>query len=126
MARDILKVRKVGGTLVVTLAQGVLEEVQLVEGDRVLIEALPPKRILISKEVSSVSSTRGVELELQILEAKRDSFGSQMDEAVSEYQLNGNDSDALDAWLKHLKSERDKVRVAIAEKSLELFELQGV
>src|SRR5437667_12205372 len=50
LMREILKVRKVGGTLVVTLTQAIIEEVQVGEGDRVLIEALPPKRILISKE----------------------------------------------------------------------------
>jgi len=59
---------KGGRTLVVTLTQGVLEEVALAEGDRVLIEALPPRRILISKEVPNVPSTRRIELELQILE----------------------------------------------------------
>lgn len=127
MARDVLKVRKVGGTLVVTLTQGVLEEVPLAEGDRVLIEALPPRRILISKEVPDVPSTRRIELELQILEAKRESFESQMAYAVADYNLNGSqgDSEYLDGSLKYLTSERDKIAVAIAEKKLELFELQG-
>lgn len=119
--------RKVGGTLVVTLTQGVLEEVPLAEGDRVLIEALPPRRILISKEVPDVPSTRRIELELQILEAKRESFESQMAYAVADYNLNGSqgDSEYLDGSLKYLTSERDKIAVAIAEKKLELFELQG-
>jgi antitoxin component of MazEF toxin-antitoxin module len=127
VARDVLKVRKVGGTLVVTLTQGVLEEVPLAEGDRVLIEALPPRRILISKEVPDVPSTRRIELELQILEAKRESFESQMAYAVADYNLNGSqgDSEYLDGSLKYLTSERDKIAVAIAEKKLELFELQG-
>ena len=125
MARDVLKVRKVGGTLVVTLTQGVLEEVPLAEGDRVLVEALPPRRILISKEVPNMPSTRRIELELQVLEAKCESFGSQMTYAVAEHNLNGGDSDDLDSLLKYLTSERDKVAVSIAEKNLELFELQG-
>jgi len=126
MARDVLKVRKVGGTLVVTLTQSVLEEVQLTEGDRVLIEALPPRRILISKEVPNVPSTRRIELELQVLEAKCESFESQMTYAVADYNLSGSgDSDCLDAQLKYLRSERDKVAVVIAEKKLELFEVQG-
>jgi hypothetical protein len=46
--------------------------------------------------------------------------------AVAEHNLNGGDSDDLDAMLKYLTSERDKVAVSIAEKNLELFELQGV
>ena len=122
-----MKVRKVGGTLVVTLTQGVLEEVPLAEGDRILIEALPPRRILISKEVPNVPSTRRIELELQILEAKRESFESQMTYAVADYNLSGSaaDSDCLDGQLKYLTSERDKIAVTIAEKRLELFELQG-
>ena len=126
MARDILKVRKVGGTLVVTLTQGVLEQVPFAEGDRILIEALPPKRILISKEETTVPNTRRIELELQVLEAKRESFESQMHYEVADYNLGGStDGDTLEAQLKYLTAERDKVAVTIAEKKLELFELQG-
>jgi hypothetical protein len=126
VARDILKVRKVGGTLVVTLTQGVLEQVPMAEGDRILIEALPPKCILISKEEKTVPNTRRIELELQILEAKRESFGSQMSHAVAEYNNHGGiESDDLEVMLKYWESERDKVAVTIAEKNLELFELQG-
>jgi antitoxin component of MazEF toxin-antitoxin module len=128
VARDILKVRRVGGTLVVTLTQAVLAEVPLEEGDHVLIEALAPRRILISKEVPNMPSTRRIELELKILEAKRESFDSQMACAVAEYNVSGTayDSSELDAGIKHLAAERDKIAVAIAEKNLELFELQGV
>lgn len=130
MARDILKVRKVGGTLVVTLSQGVLEQVPLDEGDRVLIEALPPRRILISKEAPNMAngqSTRRLELEIKILESKRDSFDSQVSAEVAEYNVNGStgDSDYLDARVKYLNAERDKVAVELAEKELALFDLQG-
>ncbi len=126
MARDIIKVRKVGGTLVVTLTQAVLEQVALAEGDRVLIEALPTKRILISKEEATVPNTRRIELELQILNAKRESFSSQISHAVAEYNNHGGiESDDLEVMLKYWEAERDKVAVAIAEKNLELFELQG-
>ena len=121
-----MKVRKVGGTLVVTLTQGVLEQVTLSEGDRILIEALPPRRILISKEIVNMPSTRRIELELQILEAKRVSFESQISSEVAEYAVGShNDSDGLDAWVKGIRAQRDAVCVAIAEKNLELFELQG-
>ncbi|MGA3187538.1 MAG: hypothetical protein ABSF22_10550 [Bryobacteraceae bacterium] len=127
MARDILKVRKVGGTLVVTLTQAVLAEVSLEEGDRVLMEALPPRRILISKEVSNMPNTRRIELELQVLEAKYRSFESQISSEVSQYNSGGSqiDSNDLDGQVKFLRSEQDKVSVAIAEKNLELFDLQG-
>jgi antitoxin component of MazEF toxin-antitoxin module len=85
VARDILKVRKVGGTLVVTLTQGVLEQVRLDEGGRVLIEALPPRRILISKEVPNMTSTHRIELEIQILEAKSKFYDSEISSWVAEY-----------------------------------------
>jgi antitoxin component of MazEF toxin-antitoxin module len=126
VARDILKVRKVGGTLVVTLTQGVLEQVLLAEGDRVLIEALPPRRILISKEEMIVPNTRRIELELQVLQARSESFSSQISHAVAEHNNHGSiDSDDLEVMIKYWESERDKVAVTIAEKNLELFELQG-
>jgi hypothetical protein len=117
----------VGGTLVVTLTQGVLAEVQLEEGDRVLVEALPPSRILISEEAPNMPSTRRTELQLQILEAKRKSLESQTTYEVAEYNLSGSegDSEYLDGRVKYLQSEKDKVALAIAEKNLELFELQG-
>lgn len=49
-------------------------------------------------------STRRIELELQILEAKRASFESQMAYAVANYNLTGSqgDSDYLDVDLKDL------------------------
>jgi len=126
MAREILKVRKVGGTLVVTLPQGVLEDTHLVEGDRVLIEAIPPRRILISKEEMKMPTGRRAELELHVLEAKIESYHSQMDYAVADHNLNGGESETLDAQLKYLRVERDKIAIAVAEKKLQLFELEGV
>jgi len=46
--------------------------------------------------------------------------------AVAAYNLNGsNDIEYPGSSLKYLTSERDKIAVAIAEKKLELFELQG-
>ena len=71
-------------------------------------------------------STRRIELELQVLEAKRQSFESLMSRAETEHNIGGSgDSDSLELQIKCLTSERDKVAVTIAEKNLELFELQG-
>jgi antitoxin component of MazEF toxin-antitoxin module len=129
--REIVKVRKVGGTLVVTLTQAVLEDVQLDEGDRVLIEALPPKRILISKEEAKMPSTRRVELELEVLEAKRKAVESDLE--YKGYQHNSGmpcepgleDSDVAMLALHQLRSERDRIGAKVAQKKLELFNLQG-
>jgi antitoxin component of MazEF toxin-antitoxin module len=41
--REIVKVRSVAGSLVVSLPQSVLETVGLKEGDRVVVEAAPPR-----------------------------------------------------------------------------------
>ena len=128
MARDILKVRKVGGTLVVTLTQGVLEQVPLIEGDRVLIEALPPRRILISKEATNMPSTRRLELEIGVLEAKRESFNLQISAEIAAFKINdmGAGSEWLDSQIKTIEADRGKVEVSLAEKKLEMFDLQGI
>lgn len=70
-------------------------------------------------------STRRIELELQVLEAKQRSFDSRMSHAVAQYNLNSGDSDILEGQRAYLTAERDKIAVMIAEKNLELFELQG-
>jgi len=108
---------------VVTLTQGVLAGVQLEEGDRVLVEALPPRRILISKEVPNMPNTRRIELQLQILEVKHRSLESQIAHEVTQYNLGGSSADSLelDARVKCLQWEQDKVALAVAEKNLELF-----
>jgi antitoxin component of MazEF toxin-antitoxin module len=131
MAREILKVRRVGGTLVVTLTQAVLEQVKVEEGDRVLVEALPPKRILISKEEPVVQGTRRVELELEALEAKQKAVESDL--AYKHYQHTsgmpcevGLDNDSIAELAFHqLRTERDRLGAKIARKRLELFNLQG-
>jgi antitoxin component of MazEF toxin-antitoxin module len=129
--REILKVRKVGGTLVVTLTQAVLEEVKLDEGDRVLIEALPPRRILISKEGKTVSNTRRLELEIEALEAKRTAIQSDLDYKHYQYKEGmpcepGLDNESIAGLAFHdLRHKRDEATAAIAQKRLELFELQG-
>jgi|SRR5215510_3266052 len=131
MPRDIVKVRKVGDTLVVTLTQVVLSQVPFKEADRILIEAVPPKRIVLSKEEEPTSNTRRLDLELNVLESKKAALESEMDFVVT--QSNRNipvepgmiEEDLVEVRLKHLVYERDKVVVEIAQKRLELFDLQG-
>jgi len=129
--RELIKVRKVGGTLDVTLTQGVLEDVSLSEGDRVLIEALPPKRILISREEQKMPNTRRLELELEVLASQKTAVES--DIRYKAYQHNsgmpcepGMDDDSItELAMRQLSLDRDKLAVEIAKKRLELFELQG-
>ena len=131
LMREILKVRKVGGTLVVTLSQAILEETQLVEGQRVLVEALPPKRILISKEEKKMPTTRLVELELESLEAEKRAVDSDLEYKNLQYDQNMPcengmmDSDVALLVLGELRRRRDAIGAQIAQKKLELFDLQG-
>jgi len=126
-----VKVRKVGGTLVVTLTQAVLEQIGFSEGDRVLVEAVPPRRIIISKEESKMPNTRRIELEIQALEAKQKAIESDIEYKI--FQDNKsmpvdegmNDPSVAELILHGLNHERDTVAASIAEKRLELFELQG-
>jgi len=129
--RDIVKVRKVGKTLVVTLTQAVLSEVDLVEGDRVVIEPVPPKRIIITKEGKAVINTQRANLEMDILEQKKHALESEMEFVVAQENLNipiepaMGESDLVELRLKQLVWDRDKIDVQLAEKRLEMFELQG-
>jgi antitoxin component of MazEF toxin-antitoxin module len=131
VAREILKVRKVGGTLVVTLTQAVLEQISLTEGDRVLIEALPPKRILISKEEQIMSNARRTELEIEVLEARKAAVDSDL--KYKAYQHNHSmpceegmaDEQIAMLMMYSLEHQRNAVAAEIAQKRLELFELQG-
>lgn len=126
-----VEVRRVGGTLVVTLTQSVLEDVQLAEGDRVLIEALPPKRILISREEKMMTNTRRLELEIAALEAKQKAIESDIEYKHYQRQQGmpcdvGMDDDSIAGLALHqLRHERDQIAANVAQKRLELFELQG-
>jgi antitoxin component of MazEF toxin-antitoxin module len=131
MTREILKVRKVGGTLVVTLTQSILEQVRVEEGERILVEALPPRRILISKESKDTNNTRRLELEIDAMEARIKAIDS--DIAYKRYQNNsgmacdpgmGDDSIAKLAF-HQLTAQRDEIAADLAQKRFELFDLQG-
>jgi hypothetical protein len=129
--RDIVKVRKVGQTLVVTLTQGLLSEVPLQEGEKVLLEALPPNRITISREVASPANTRRIELELEVLENEKAALDSDIDFKIAQNNLNMpcepgmDDGSIVELTLKQLTHRRDQLDVEIAKKRLELFDLGG-
>ena len=129
--RDIVKVRKVGETLVVTLTQTVLADVDLKEGDRVVIEPVPPRRVILTKETKSMSNTHRAALEIALLERKRDALESEMNFVGAQRSLHMpiepgmGDLDVADLRLKNICWDRDKVEVQLAEKRLEMFELEG-
>ena len=131
MVRDMTKLRNVGGTSVVTLTQAILSALDLTDGDRLLLEALPPNRVIITKEVEMVANSRRAELELQVLERKRDALCKHMEFIHEGRSLNlpvepGFEDDDI-FKLTYFEQARDKanLEVEIAQKQLELFDLQG-
>jgi hypothetical protein len=108
-----------------------MEETKLEEGDRVLIQALPPKRIVISKEETVVPNTRRIELEIEALEAKRTAIQSDLDYKHYQHKSGmpcepGMDDDSVAGLVFHdLRHQRDEVAAAIVQKRLELLDLQG-
>lgn len=128
---EIVKVRMVAGSLVVSLPQSVLKPVGLREGDRVVVEAAPPRRLVITKEGKTMTSTQHLEMEIDLLEKKKKAVESDL--RYKEYQHNGNmpcdegmsDSDVAILIMSSLARDRDRLDVEIAEKRLQLYEIQG-
>src|SRR5260370_24023503 len=88
MGREIAKVRRGAGSMVVTIPQPVLDDVQIEEGDKVLLESLPPDRIFIMKEHKKMPSARRAELELEILESRKNLLESEMAYVVTQNNKN--------------------------------------
>ena len=129
--REIVKVRMVAGSLVVSLPQSVLEPVGLREGDRVVVEAAPPRRLLITKEGNTMTSTQHLEMQIDLLEKKKKAVESDL--TYKERQYNSNmpcddgmsDNDVAILMMSSLVRDRDRIDVEIAEKRIELYEVQG-
>jgi hypothetical protein len=126
MVRDMAKLRNVSGTLVVTLTQAILNAVELKEGDRLVLEAVPPRRVIITKEVEPVANSKRVELEIQILEAKRAALAKGFTYLVEDNKLScALDNGILTAELALVERDQADLDIQLAEKRLELFDLQG-
>ena len=129
--RETVKVRSVAGSLVVSLPQSVLEPVGFKEGDRVVVEAAPPRRLVITKEGKTMTSTQHLDMEIDLLERKKRAIESDLRYKAQQY--NGNqpcedgmsDNDVAYLWLMQLERDRDKLDVEIAEKRLELYNIQA-
>jgi len=129
--REIVKIRSVAGSLVVSLPQSVLVPVGMGEGDRVVVEDAPPRRLVITKEGKTMTSTQRLEMEIDLLEKKKRAIESDLRYKARQY--NGNmpcepgleEEDTAFLILMSLERDRDRLDVDIAEKRLELYELQG-
>lgn len=129
--REIIKLREVAGSAVITLPQIILEALGLELGDRLLVEAMPPRRIIITKEGATMQSTQRVELELDLLGKKRQAIESDLRYKDRQFKSNmpsdpGMDEPAIAILvMSSLERDRDRLEVEIAEKRLELHDLQG-
>ena len=129
--REIVKVRMVAGSLVVSLPQSVLEPVGLREGDRVVVEAAPPRRLHITKEGNTMTSAQHLEMEIDLLEKKKTAIQSDLNYKERQYNSNMpceegmSDNDVATLIMSSLVRDRDRFDVEIAEKRVELYEVQG-
>lgn len=119
------------GSLVVSLPQSVLEPVGLKEGDRVILEAQPPRRLLITKEGINMTATAYVEMEIDLLEKKKRAIESDL--TYKSYQHNNSmpcelgmsDNENAILIMYGLVRDKDQLEVEIAEKHLKLYEAQS-
>lgn len=129
--REIVKVRTVAGSVVVSLPASVLEPVGIKPGDRVVVEAAPPRRLVITKEGKTMTSTERLEREIDLLEKRKQAIESDLQYKERQYNDSmpteegmGDPSVAL-LVLTGLVRDRDQLEVEIAEKKLGLYDLQG-
>jgi antitoxin component of MazEF toxin-antitoxin module len=129
--RDIVKARKVGDSLVVTLTQPVLSTVEIKEGDRLMIEPLPPHRIILSREQKPTTSTRRLELEIDVFQNKHDALESELTYVMAQWNHSMpmdhhvTESGVMEVTMRQLEYQRDRIAIELAEKRLQLFDLQG-
>lgn len=130
MSREIQRVRKVGQTLVVTIPQSFLNEIKLTKGDKVLIESMPPRKMLVTQETEQMPNTKRAELEIDALEKRKAALDSEANCACeqwnhSDYQdIPDNEADFA-VYMALLNRDRSRLDAEIAEKKLALFDLQG-
>ena len=131
LMRDILKVREVAGSVVVTLPKPILDPIGLRPGDRVLVEAAPPRRIVITKEGATMQSTARLELEIDLLEKRRQALESDLAYKKRQYddsmpcEEGMSDPDVAVLMLFSVARDGDRIDSEIAQKKLEMYDLQG-
>ncbi len=129
--REIVKVRTVAGSIVVSLPQSVLDPVGIKAGDRVIVEAAPPRRLIITKEGKTMTSAERLELEIDLLKKKKNALQSDIEYKESQYNKSMpceegmQDNDVAILMMSQLVRDRDRLDVEIAEKKLRLYDIQG-
>lgn len=130
--RELLKIREVAGSTVVTLPKPVLDLIGLRPGDRVLVEATPPRRIMLTKEGATMQSTARLELEIDLLEKRRQALESDLAYKRRQHEKSMpcddgmSDPDVALLLMSSLTRDRDCLNSEIAQKKLEMYDLLGV
>jgi antitoxin component of MazEF toxin-antitoxin module len=128
--REIVKVRMVAGSVVISLPQSVLDPVGLKAGDRVVIEAEPP-RLIITKEGRTMTSSERLELEIDLLHKKKAALQSDLYYKEGQYNNampceEGMADEAVAALImSEIVRDRDRLDVEIAEKKIQLHDIRG-
>ena len=129
--RELVKVRGVAGSVVVTLPRPILEAIGLRRGDRVYVEAAPPRRIAITKEGETMQSTARLELELDVLAKRRQALESDLAYKGRQYEKDMPcdegmaDPDLAVLMISRLARDRDQLDSEIAQKKLDLYDPSG-
>jgi len=130
MTRDIVKARRSGESLVVTLTQEVLAGIEIAEGDRLMLETAGNRRIIITKEDAvQTTTTRSLELEIDALEKERDALAAESKLSAVKWNRGftgpGFDEDIMEATMAEWNRDIARKEADIARKRIELFELEG-
>ncbi len=98
-----------------------------------MIETMPPHKMIVSKEPedTEIPNSRHLQLEIAVLEADLQEFDCDADFKMAQWKLNMpteigmDDGSIFELTMKELNLKRAKTRAIIAQKQLELFEIQG-
>ena len=133
MARENVKARQVGGSLVITLTKPVIEEAKIQEGDTLVVETIGSERIMVRKETAPMMPLKRAELELQILNKRKTALELEMSLAAWEHNNSMPSAhpgieqapEIMEGAMKEWSWDLAKIEVDVAEKRLEIFELGG-
>jgi antitoxin component of MazEF toxin-antitoxin module len=129
--REQVKVRAVAGSVVISLPQSVLEPIGLKPGDRVIVEAAPPRRLIVTKEGATMTSTQRMEMEIALLEKQVLANTLDFDYKKEQYNRSMPSDPGMEdndfGWmiLMELQRDRAQLEVTIAKKRLELYDIQA-
>ncbi|MCB9385871.1 MAG: AbrB/MazE/SpoVT family DNA-binding domain-containing protein [Bryobacterales bacterium] len=133
MAREIVKARRVGQSLVITLPLPILEVIAIQEGDRVMVETDGTKRLIVRKEEERMKNTsRRLELEIDLLEARKKALDADADFKMEQWNRSTpvqadapQDDDSMALTMRELNLRTAKLARAIAKRRLALYDATG-